>query len=96
MMQKIIELKNSTARGYAIEAGAFNILIATTGKGLIGCSAFSVEALENLSYPAAVVQGPVSTIEQMLDAKVVRVNSFAKELGINTSLTGKEALELMA
>lgn len=94
-MEQTIQLKNGVAKGYCIDAGAFNVIFCTTGKGMVACGAFNVEALGKFGYPTVRVQSPVKTIEDVLEAQVVEVNPQAVELGITEKMTGKESLEKM-
>lgn len=95
-MEKIIKLENGQAKAYTIDAGGFNIIVATTGKGLVGCGAFDVAALEKFEYPAVIVKGPISTVADLLAANVVRSNLFARQIGIDSQMTGLQALEAMS
>ena len=50
--------------------------------------------LQTLGDTAAKVKG-VQSFEDMLKAQVVEVTQFARELGIENGMTGREALERM-
>jgi uncharacterized protein YunC (DUF1805 family) len=53
--------------------------------------------LEEFGFAVAVAKGtrerPLSTPEDLLNAKIVNLTTKAKEYGINIGDTGKEALE---
>jgi uncharacterized protein YunC (DUF1805 family) len=99
MLQQKIKLSQKQAEGYVIPIGAINLVLAVTDKGMVGCGAFDVAALNNFSYPAAKVKSqsgkPVATIEDLLDGTVKEANATAAELGINVGMSGRDALELM-
>ncbi|MFI5383749.1 MAG: YunC family protein, partial [Methanosarcina thermophila] len=63
-------------------------------KGFLMCGYLNINAAETLGDTAAKVKG-VQSFEDMLKAKVVEVTRFARELGIEPGMTGKEALEKM-
>ncbi len=94
-METLIELDNGTARGYSIDAGAFNVVFATTGKGMAACGAFNVASLAKFDYAAVRVQSPVTTIDDLLNAKAAEINPQAQQLGITAEMTGRQCLELM-
>jgi uncharacterized protein YunC (DUF1805 family) len=94
-MEQIIKLTNATAKGYCVNAGPFNIIFCTTGKGMVACGAFSVEALSKLDYPAVRVKSPVKTVEDVLNAPAAQVNTQGVSLGIVEGMTGRECLEKM-
>ncbi|MFC1808698.1 YunC family protein [Candidatus Omnitrophota bacterium] len=95
MKERVISLLSKEARGYTVSCGPFNIIFATTGAGLIGCGAIDVCALEKFNYPAVKMQkeSGIKTIDDLLEADVVLVNSCAKECGVTEGMNGNEALE---
>lgn len=95
IMETLIKLDGGTAKGYSINAGAINIIFATTGKGMIACGAFNVAALEKFGYPAVRMQSPIRTIDELLGASAAQVNQYAAALGIDEQMTGRQCLELM-
>ena len=94
-MEKIIQLSNGQAKGYSVDAGPFNVLFCTTGKGMVACGAFNIQALAKFDYPAVRVQSPVKTIEDVLDAPAAEINELAACLGIKEGMSGRECLEKM-
>ncbi len=59
------------------------------------CGYLNIETAEKLGDAACVVRG-VKTVEEMLEGKVSALTSGAKKLGIETGMTGREALGKMA
>ena len=92
MKHEKIQLGEREADGYVIECGPFNIVSINTDKGMIGCGAFDVMALDRFAYPAARISG-VATCEDLLAGTIKQANEHAQELGIREGMTGREALE---
>lgn len=95
MIQEKIQLLQGEAMGYSAPCGPFNVLFATTGKGMIACGAFDVTALENFNFAAVKMkkEGGIKTIAGLLDAKAVLVNNLAKDRGVVEGMSGRDALE---
>ena len=53
MFHDRVVLKSKEADGYVIPLGPFNLVVAVTAVGFVGCGAFDVAALDKFSYPAA-------------------------------------------
>lgn len=62
-----------------------NILLIKAAGGFLGCGYFDVNVANRVGDAAAIVTG-VKTVEQMLEAPVIRFSERAKEL------SGREAL----
>ncbi len=99
MVQKKVKLTNKHADGYVIPLGKTNLVFVATDKGMVGCGAFDVAALNNFNYPAAKVKSqsgkPIATIEDLLEGIVKEANAEAARLGITIGMSGREALELL-
>jgi uncharacterized protein YunC (DUF1805 family) len=97
MEEKKFSVGKTEAIGYVIPIGKVNLVFAKTPKGLIGCGALDVIALEKFELPAAKVRpvgsDSVKNIEDLLSGIVVVANRYAKDIGINIDMTGREALE---
>jgi uncharacterized protein YunC (DUF1805 family) len=97
MLQQKVKLSQKQAEGYVIPIGAINLVFAVTDKGMVGCGAFDVAALNNFNYPAARVKSqsgkPVATIEDLLEGTVKEANAGAARLGISIGMSGRDALE---
>ena len=70
------------------------VLLIKAKNGMLGCGYFSTEAANKLGDALAIVIG-VNSFEDMLKAQVTGVSDKAKELGIDTAMNGKEALQKM-
>jgi uncharacterized protein YunC (DUF1805 family) len=99
MIQSKIKLNKKQADGYVIPIGPLNLVFVVTDKGMVGCGAFDVTALNNFSYPAAKVKSksgqPIATINDLLDGIIKDANAEATKLGITIGMSGREALEYL-
>jgi uncharacterized protein YunC (DUF1805 family) len=94
-----IQLARKQADGYIIPLGAIKLVSMVTDRGMVGCRAFDVAALNNFSYPAPRVRpahrDSIATIGDLLDGLVKEVNPAAEKLGLKPGTTGREALEML-
>ena len=99
MIHERIRLKNKEADGYIVPLGPVNLVSIVTDKGLLGCGAFDVAALDKYDYPAARIKSesglPIMTLDDLKEGLVKDANSAAATLGIKTGMKGKDALDLM-
>ena len=99
MDHEIIELNGKHARGYVIPLGLVNLIFVVTDKGMVGCGAFDVMALNNFGYPAARVRpfkgSFISSIDDLLQGIIKEANPTAEKLGVRTGMSGREALDLL-
>ncbi len=99
MIHEIIQLSRKTADGYVISLGYLKLVCAVTDRGMIGCGAYDVEALDRHGYPAAKVRsrtgGIIASIDDLLKGEVFQVNAAALKLGVREGISGREALEMM-
>ena len=70
------------------------LLVITAPHGALGCGYISLEAAEKFGDALAIVTG-VSSYDDMLQAKVVRLSSAAAARGVAVGMTGREALLLL-
>ena len=100
MIEETISLKNSDGRGFVIPLGTINLVGVVARKGMVGCGAFDVSALNNFTYPAAKVRplaGPsIVTIADLLAGEIKEANAAAQALGITPGMNGKAALDLLS
>ncbi|MCC4769786.1 DUF1805 domain-containing protein [Methanosarcina sp. DH2] len=94
MLIEQIPLKNGCALGLRFEMQKYPLMTIRAEKGFLMCGYLNVSAAETLGDVAAKVKG-VQSFEDMLKATVVEVTKFARELGIEIGMTGREALEKM-
>ena len=70
-----------------------------TKAGIVGCGIYSIETPAEFGQSIAIAKGtpenPLVEPEDLLDAKIVDATPQAKELGIETGMTGRQAVELM-
>lgn len=68
------------------------LLIVTGSKGSLACGYLNVATFEKLEEAVAIVRG-VDDFDAMAVARVEEVSSAAAQLGVQTGMTGAEALE---
>jgi uncharacterized protein YunC (DUF1805 family) len=100
MLQETIRLKNSEAAGYVVPLGPVSLVWVVARRGLVGCGAFDVRALEKFGYPAARVRPvgslSVATLGDLLSGEISEANSAAADMGIFIGMRGREALDLLS
>ncbi len=69
------------------------LLVISGSKGCLTCGYLSMDSFERNGDAAAIVRG-VDTYEVMLVAEVQDVSSQALELGVQSGMTGQQALSL--
>lgn len=89
-----IQIDGMTFEGEHLKTARANILLIKAKDGFLGCAYFDLGPAERLGEPVAIVTG-VKTLEQMLDAKVIRASSAARSLGVKDGMSGREALLLI-
>jgi uncharacterized protein YunC (DUF1805 family) len=94
---KKIKIKDREADGYVIPLGPVNLVFAVTGKGLVGCGAFNVNALDKYGYPACKAKARdgsgISTLDDLLRAEIDQSNEACSKSGIKPGMTVLEAIE---
>lgn len=99
MVHQKIKLTGKEADGYVVPLGNINIICVVTDKGMLGCGAFDVKALEKHNIPAATVRSsggsPLATIDDLMNGAVKEANSVAIKCGIRPDMPAREALELL-
>jgi len=97
MYHDIISYKGGRADGYVIPLGPANLVFVVGERGMIGCGAFDVAALDGFGYPAAKMkptQGPsIANLEDLMMGEVKVANAAAVALGVEVGMSGKEALD---
>ncbi len=68
-----------------------SLLVIQGERGILGCGYLNLETAEKLNHALAIVTG-VSSFDDMLAAKVVKVSTAAAALGAAPGMTGREAL----
>jgi uncharacterized protein YunC (DUF1805 family) len=99
MVHTKVQLSRKEADGYVIPLGPVYLVAVITDRGMVGCGAFDVAALDSFAVPAAKVRpaagGSIASIEDLMDGVVKEANSSAEKLGLRPGLKGREALELL-
>lgn len=68
------------------------LLVVKGGRGVLSCGYLSIDTADQIGEALAVVRG-VSQFDDMLDAKVVAVSEAAARLGVESGMSGQQALE---
>ena len=98
MKGDVIRVGKKVIEGFVIPIGKVNLVFARTEKGLVGCGAFDVMALEKFGYAAAKVKpkgDSVADLDDLMAGEITAVNPSGEKLGIKTGMSGKDALELL-
>ena len=99
MQEEQITLKDGVARGFVIPLGPVNLVGAVAPRGIVGCGAIDVQALEKFGYPAARVKptrgDSIASIGDLLAGEVKEVNPSAAKSGITVGSSGRQALDLL-
>jgi uncharacterized protein YunC (DUF1805 family) len=100
MASESFSLGGKTFMGHIIPIGPVNLVFALAEKGLVGCGAIDVQALEKFHIPAAkvrpVASASISTIDDLLAGEIVSVNQYASDVGITIGMYGKDALHRLS
>jgi len=86
--------KLGNAIGIKIDMGNANLLLIKADKGFIMCGYLDIETAEKLNDAACIVRG-VKNFDDVLNAKIVKSTSKAKNLGIKEGMLGKDALKIL-
>ena len=93
-----VQLEKKTGDGFVIPLGDVNLVFVRTDKGMVGCGAFDVTALEKFGYPAAKVKpkgSSVRNIDDLMEGEIAAVNPSGGKLGIRAGMSGRDALNLL-
>jgi uncharacterized protein YunC (DUF1805 family) len=97
MIHEKLQLMTKTADGYVIPLGPIKLVNIVTDKGMVGCGAFDLLALEAHGIPAAKVRaahgGLIENIDDLMQGFVKEVNKPGEKAGLKVGMTGREALE---
>jgi len=80
--------------GININIGNANLLLIKADKGFIMCSYLDIETAERLNDAACIVKG-VKKFDDMLNAKIIKATTKAKEIGIMEGMSGRDALKIL-
>ena len=73
---------------------ALPLLFIRGSKGLLVCGYFNIETFDRTGEAGALVRG-VNNFDEMLAAEIQSVSAAAREIGVQTGMTGQQALELL-
>jgi uncharacterized protein YunC (DUF1805 family) len=71
------------------------LLLVVADRGFVMCGFLNIDAAEKLGVAAAMVSG-VKTFEDVLNAQVKAATTKAKNVGVDSSMKGSEALKHMS
>jgi uncharacterized protein YunC (DUF1805 family) len=97
MIHEKLPLSTKDADGYVIPLGSLKLVNVITDKGMVGCGAFDLSALDAHGIPAAKVRaahgGLIENIDDLMQGFVKEVNKSGEKAGLKVGMTGREALE---
>lgn len=94
-----IQFQNGSAIGISNrwEKGQYCVIL--TRAGLVGCGIYDVKTAAKFGQALAIARGtpenPLVNPEDLFDAKIVDATPQAQALGIESGMTGREAVERM-
>ncbi len=96
---KVLQFENGTALGMSHQWNGGQYCSILTAAGIVGCGIYSISTPTEFGQAIAIAKGtpaqPLTYPEDLLDAKIVDCTPRAKEMGIHTGMTGREAVERM-
>lgn len=96
IIDKLVEVEEGTGSGLSVQWEGGQFVVIVTDSGVVACGAIDVDVMEEFDHVIAVAEGepdnPLVMPEDLLDAEITEVTNKAKELGIETGTTGREAL----
>ncbi len=97
---KSYETKNGLVEGIQVKWSGFHILLVTGKKAFLACGVFDMDAIDAFGGAAAIVEStpenPIGNLERFPNRKITKVNSKAKDLGINVGMDVRTAFEIIA
>ncbi|RLI95580.1 MAG: DUF1805 domain-containing protein [Candidatus Altiarchaeales archaeon] len=96
---KIVEVRGikgiDSAAGVTVRLPNKNLVLIIGKKGFIMCGYLDIETAERFDDVACIVTD-VSTVDDILNAKIKAVTSNARSLGIREGMSGREALKIIS
>src|SRR4051812_3068997 len=92
-----IQFQNGCAIGISNRWQKGQYCVILTEVGLVGCGIYDVKTAGEFGQAIASARGtqqPLVNPEDLLEAKIVAATPYAKELGVQIGMTGREAVEL--
>lgn len=94
-----VEVDGVPAIAVTVELPKTRLIVVTTERGYIMCGALDVELLNTRLAQRGIIAGRalgVRTVDDLLNAPLTDVTDGARALGIESGMTGREAIKLMA
>jgi uncharacterized protein YunC (DUF1805 family) len=88
------QVNGKTLVFFTEQLGNMPLVIIKARKGYVACSYISKETAEKVGDVAVFVSG-VKSIDDMINAKVKDVTSWAEDLGIRAGMSVRKALEIL-
>jgi len=88
------QVNGKTLVFFTEQLGNMPLVIIKAKKGYVACSYISKETAEKVGDVAVFVSG-VKSIDDMMNAKVKDVTSWAEDLGIRAGMSVRKALEIL-
>jgi uncharacterized protein YunC (DUF1805 family) len=86
-----VQINGKTAHGVEVPLPKAPLVLVSTPNGFVMCGYLSIEAAGRLGVAAAMVRG-VSTVDDLLAAKIEGMTQAAAQLGVTLAMTGRDAL----
>jgi len=100
IITKSYETKNGLVEGVQVKWQGFGILLVTGKKAFLACGVFDLESIEAFGGAAAIVEStpenPIGNLDRFPNRTIVKVNSRAKDLGINAGMDVRSAMDIIA
>ena len=90
-----IKINEKTFSAYTVPTNNVSMMMINASRGMLACGYISMDAAEKFGDALVIVRG-VSSYDDMLKEKVCEISKKAIELGVNSSMTGEEALLAMS
>ncbi len=89
-----LNINGKRALGVEVSLPKAPLVLAYGKSGFVMCGYLNLDAADKLGEAAAMVRG-VSTIEDLLKAKIQGVSKAATQKGVTKGMTGRAALALL-
>ena len=86
-----VQINGKTATGIEVPLPKAPLVLVSTPNGFVMCGYLSVEAAGRVGVAAALVRG-VSSVDDLLAAKIDGLTKAAAEKGVALGMTGRDAL----
>jgi len=94
-----LQFKNGCAIGISNRWHKGQYCVILTEVGLVGCGIYDVKTAGEFGQAVAIARGtpakPLVDPEDLFEAIIVDLTPHARELGVQTGMTGREAVEIL-